>query len=745
MNNYPMRLVARVALAGWLLTTGVGAQTLTNLHVFQWDTNTNPSDGAMPLAGVTQGTDGLLYGTTSGGGANAAGTIFTITTNGHAYTPLWQLGRVGDGSKPLAGVIQSEDGNFYGTTSDGGAPDAHGTVYQITPGGTLTILHSFAAGTDGDYPAGGVVQGRDGDFYGTAANDGPNTGGTLFKVTASGVFTLLHAFGAGDDGAQPDAGLMVARDGYLYGTTTRGGTDGAGTVFKLIPGGGYTRLFSFHGGSNPNGGYPEAGLVQGWDGDLYGTTEVGGTANAGTVYKITTNGYYSTLYSFTGGSDGSNPRAGLLLASDGDFYGTTYWGGNGQGIDGAGTAFKITPTGTLTTVHTFTSIGDGQLPAAGLLQDELGFLYGTTTVPAELGGNILGTVFRITIPLPTVATPVIAPNGGSFANPQTVTLTCPTPSATLYYTTNGALPTISSPAYSRPFAVNSSTTIKVIGVARASYPSAVAAAAITITALTPVATPTITPPAGAYTNTVLVTLACDTTGAKIHYTTNGVEPTATSATYAKAFAVTSTSTVKAKAVKALMADSAVASNTFNIVKILPAVALPTITPNGGARSNSVTVTLGCTTAGAKIHYTITGLEPTATSPAYTKAVVLTNSCTLKAKAFKALMTDSGTAVAVFTINTPAALAITTPSLPDGKVQTVYLAGFKLLATGGVAPVKWSWAAAPGSQLPPGLVLSATTGAITGTPTRHGTFNVMVKATDTKKLSSTKPLSIIVNP
>ena len=824
-----LRFVALGFILVRLLTSGTWGQTLTNLHVFQWDNNTNPSDGAMPLAGVTQGTDGLLYGTTSSGGSNGAGTIFTVTTNGLNYTTLWQFGGVGDGRKPIAGLIQADDGNFYGTTSDGGAPDAHGTVYQITPAGTLTILHSFADSTDGDYPAGGVVQGRDGNFYGTTAIDGPKAGGTVYKLTASGGFTVLHAFdnsASSVDGTQPDAGLVVGHDGFLYGTTSRGGTDGAGTVFKLIPGGGYAVLHSFHGGSNPNGGYPEAGLVQGQDGILYGTTENGGDANAGIVFRITTNGNYATLYSFSGGSDGSDPIAGLVQASDGDFYGTTKYGGTGQGDLGAGTVFKITSSGTLTTMHTFTTAVDGQWPSAGLIQDCLGFLYSTTTVPPNQSGNLLGTAFRLTIPLPvvatpaitpsvmdlsslievtlsdstpqalirytvdgtdptglspvytgpfmvanlttvraigfacacqpsaianklvgtppTVATPSISPNGGTFSNSVTVTLTCATAGATIRFTLDGSAPTANSPAYSSPFAVTHTGTVKARAFATDYTDSDVAAASFSIV-IPPnaVATPTITPAAGTYTNTVTVTLACSTAGAKIRYTTNGSEPTATSTPYTKAFAVTNTCTIKAKAFKTKMADSVVASAGFTIVTVLPTVATPTIMPTGGTASNSMTVTLSCTTAGAKIHYTTNGSEPTAASLAYTKALVITNTCTIKAKAFKTKLADSSTATATFTILLPPALAVSTASLPDGKVKVAYTAGFKLQAAGGVPAYKWSWGAAAGSKAPPGLGLNATTGAITGKPTKAGSYSVIVKVTDAKKQTATKMLTIIV--
>ena len=461
----------------WLVglwTGSASAQTLTTLHTFQWDANTNPLDGSMPLAGVVQGADGRLYGTTEYGGADGGGIVYSIATNGTSFQTLWQFGAAGDGSVPQAGLIQGFDGNFYGTTSGGGT-DGSGIIYKITPAGVLTILRSLTGGTQGSYPVAGLVQGSNSNFYGVAYHDGLNGGGTAFKITPAGTLTVLHSFGAGSDGEEPAGALVLAKDGNFYGTTYRGGVDGQGDFFRLSPGGVSANLHSFHGGSNPNGGYPQANLIQGTDGWLYGTTTGGGNSGAGTVFRISTNGAYTTLYSFTGGTDGASPQAGLLQASDGNFYGTTHEGGNGNG-----TVFMITPAGALTTVYTFTNSGDGQLPSAGLIQDCLGYLYGTTSVASQ-GVTPLGTVFRLAIPLPTVATPSISPNGGDFAGgPVAVTLSCATPGATIHFTTNGITPTADSPVYTGQFLITDTTTIQAIGTACAYNPSPVASARIVI-------------------------------------------------------------------------------------------------------------------------------------------------------------------------------------------------------------------------------------------------------------------------
>ena len=461
-------------LVGWL-TAGAQAQTLTTLHTFQWTPDTNPTDGAQPLAGLVQGTDGLLYGTTEFGGTNAAGTVFTVTTNGTSYHTLWHFGAAGDGFAPQGGLIQGSDGNFYGATSGGGTEQG-GIVFKITPGGTETILHPLVGTTQGSYPVVGVVQGSDSNFYGVANSEGINGSGTAFKITAAGALTVLHSFGAGSDGAEPAGSLLQARDGNFYGTTYRGGASGQGSLFRVTSGGVSATIHSFQGGSNPNGGYPQAGLIQGTDGWLYGTTTGGGAGGLGTVFRISTNGTYSTLHSFTNGLDGSSPQAGLVQASDGNFYGTAHDAGG----TGNGTVFMITTGGVFTTVYTFTNGTDGQLPAAGLIQDCLGYLYGTTTVPSD-GLNPQGTVFRLEIPLPTVAVPTISPTSGTFTNPVYVTLNCARPAnAIIHYTTDGTIPTKDSPIYTGPFWLSESATIKAIGYACAFKPSSVGTSQLTI-------------------------------------------------------------------------------------------------------------------------------------------------------------------------------------------------------------------------------------------------------------------------
>jgi uncharacterized repeat protein (TIGR03803 family) len=322
------------------------AQTETNLHSFAGP----PTDGEFPNAGLVQGSDGNFYGTTENGGTNSSGgNVFRISPSG-TYTNLHSfVGSPTDGDFPAAGLVQGSDGNFYGTTENGGTSTncgsvyGCGTVFRISPSGNYTNLYSFGSSpTDGFNPRAGLVQGSDGNFYGTTLNGGTNDDGTVFRISPSGSYTNLYSFGSSPtDGINPFAGVVQGSDGYFYGTTQFGGT-GDGTVFRISPSGSYTNLYSFA-GYPTDGAEPEAGLVQGSDGNFYGTTFAGGTNGDGTVFRISPSGNYTNLYSFVGPpNDGRYPYAGLVQGSDGNFYGTTLEGGQYNLPPGDGTVFKLT-------------------------------------------------------------------------------------------------------------------------------------------------------------------------------------------------------------------------------------------------------------------------------------------------------------------------------------------------------------------------------------------------------------------
>ncbi|WP_180539803.1 choice-of-anchor tandem repeat GloVer-containing protein [Nevskia soli] len=340
-------------------------------------------DGSSPSGPLTLGTDGNFYGTTQTGGANSQGSIFKISPAG-ALTTIYSFSGP-DGAAPLSSLAFGSNGSLYGTTSIGGTTN-NGTVFQITTAGALTTLYSFS-GPDGSSPATGLLLGTDGNFYGTTSSGGSNGPyGTIFKITPAGTLTQLYSF-QGSDGANPSAALTLGSDGNFYGSTVSGAANNNGGIFRITPGGALTPLYSFAG---PDGSAPFGALTLGTDGNFYGTTSSGGTnALYGTVFKIAPTGALTTIYNFAG-ADGSGSKAGLYLGSDGNFYGTTTSGGaNAQ----FGTIFSITPSGALNTLYSFAG-PDGSNPAAALTLGADGNFYMTT---ASGAANGFGSVCRLAV------------------------------------------------------------------------------------------------------------------------------------------------------------------------------------------------------------------------------------------------------------------------------------------------------------------------------------------------------------
>ena len=384
-----LALVTRLLWAVTLGLPAVGAQAggdLTTLYVFE-----SPGGWAV-TAGLAPGRDGNLYGMTERGGAKDAGTVFKISING-TLTSLYSFTDGSDGGYPQFALVQGRDGDFYGTTTTGGTNYGSGTVFRISTNGVLTNLYCFTGGADGKWPEAGLVLGADGNFYGTTGRGGTNGGyGTVFKISTNSELTSLYSFSSENNvSGWPNAGLVLGSDGNFYGTRGSDGTNGGyGTVFKISTNGALTSLHSFTGGYD--GASPDAGLVQGSDGEFYGTTYGGGTNGGyGTVFKISTNGALTSLYSFTGRADGAYPEGSLAQGRDGNLYGTT---SGGAPPGGPGAIFKIGADGVLTTVYSFGGV-DGAAPQAGLVQGSDGNLYGTTYGGGGIGGG--GTVFRLTV------------------------------------------------------------------------------------------------------------------------------------------------------------------------------------------------------------------------------------------------------------------------------------------------------------------------------------------------------------
>lgn len=379
----PFRVISAAILA--LCALGARADVVvTTLHSFQGST-----DGSNCFAALAQGRDGCFYGTTAKGGAYNYGTVFRIRANG-VFTNLYSFRDSFDGANPYAGLVQGTDGKFYGATFNGGTND-WGTLFKISAEGGFTSLYSFTGSGDGAGVYGALALGRDGYLYGTTYHGG--SWGTIFRIDTNGGFSTLYWFTGFADGAFPTVGLIQGSDGSFYGTTSECGQHNNGTVFKFTTNGVVTCLYSF---AQIDDSWSPNGLVQGKDGTLFGTTEYGtsngvyGAFGYGSVFKISTNGTYTKLHFFTGGNDGANPYAGLARGADGNFYGTT----PGGGTNGCGTVFKITANGMFTGLYSFTGGTDGKNPYAGLVQGVDGSLYGTTQYGGAYGA---GTVFRITV------------------------------------------------------------------------------------------------------------------------------------------------------------------------------------------------------------------------------------------------------------------------------------------------------------------------------------------------------------
>lgn len=375
------------------------------------------TDGANPASAGLAADGGTLFGTTRNGGGvgcggDGCGTVYSISTSG-AERVLHRFLGDPDGAEPDA-TLTDAGGTLYGTTSAGGVTNGYGTVFSITTVGQESVLHSFASGTDGADPIGAGLLYDGGTLYGVTSAGGSNSNGTVFSLTTAGAEAVLYAFGNGNDGATPVAGLAGSGGTYLgttqYGGANRCGLTGCGAVYAVTPLGTENVLYSFRGGSD--GRNPDSPLLS-LNGTYYGTTPSGGgaancTGGCGTVFSISSSGAERVLYAFKGGTaDGAAPHGGLV-ALDGVLYGTTGSGGR----YGYGTIFSITTSGTETVLYDFAGGTDGAEPLAGLLGVD-GTLYGTTSQGGgtACGGNGCGTVFALS-PASQARFPAARPRAG---------------------------------------------------------------------------------------------------------------------------------------------------------------------------------------------------------------------------------------------------------------------------------------------------------------------------------------------
>ena len=352
-------------------------------------------DGQYPVGSLLETVDGKLYGATSNGGSNTAGTVFKVNKDGTDYGLLYQFSTSGktEAANPSGGVLEITNGILYGLTSSGGIQN-YGTMYKMNLDGSghAVVCRFGSSEGDGHYPVNELTQGNDGALYGVTTGGGTSGLGTAFKVNPDGsAYRILRNFSrSGGDGYNPWGSVTEGHDGVLYGTTADGGSWTNGTVYTLKKdGSGYSVLKHFS-TYDADGRSPRAGLTEGADSALYGTTELGGSSGAGTVFKLGKDGNGYTILHHFDGSDGRNPRGGLLSTSDGTLYGTTFGGGSNN----SGVVFRLNnDAGSFAVLHYFSNgAGDGRYPSAALIEGRDGALYGT----AEAGGSGgYGIVFKL--------------------------------------------------------------------------------------------------------------------------------------------------------------------------------------------------------------------------------------------------------------------------------------------------------------------------------------------------------------
>ena len=661
---------------------------------------------------LIQARDGNFYGVAVDGSGTGS-TIFKVSPTG-AYSAVYTF----PASNVYVGLTEGSDGNLYGVLQTGGAAGT-GAIFSVSPSGTYTLLYSFCANSqsgcpDGNQPIGALVLGSDGDFYGTAGGGGANGFGTIFKISSAGQLTTLYSFcsqggSACTDGRTPLAGLVQASDGNFYGTTNQGGTDcsantglagGCGTVFRITPAGAYSVIYSFTGGTD--GGFPASRLVQGANGNLYGTTEFqSGIPTNPETYEITLDGSkLTTLYVLSPSmSDIPAYEDGLFLASDGNFYGTVPGvSANAQYGNPDSTIYQITPPDSVNTVYTFpgvysASVGsviypNGVYPETPPVQGADGNFYGTTECGGNYsvlgGGNTTcdGVVYKLAVS-PSLSPPVVLTlNSGNIQANESVTL-------------NWSVANAFSVTMQQCYASIQGS------------------------------------PNGAGTWTGLQAGTFNASGTPPYSGSATITPTA-DGVYTYALTCGGMESGFATLIVGTPPTLSVTTNSLPTGQVGTAYS-QTVSATGGIAPYSWSVSSGSLPAGLSLSSGTGIISGTPTS-------IGTSSFTIQVKDSESTP-QTATGNLSITIN-PAALAITTSSLPNGVVGTAY--SQTLQVSGGVPP--YSYALTSGS-LPAGLSLSSGTGVISGTPTSIGTssFTIQVKDSESTPQTATGNLSIIINP
>ncbi len=383
-TEYPTYTKSRffqlIFIAAWfMLSLAASAQNISVLYNF----GKNSLSQSPQFVRLAQGRDARLYGMSRG---SQNGTVFQISTKGSGGQLFAFDGT--NGLDPTSGVTLGTDGNFYGTTFFGGAQN-DGVLFQLTPSGRYTILHEFTGGSDGQWPEAPPIQAADGSLYGSTLEGPGVTGATIYRYSKSGGFSTMLTLSQQQANAI-EAPLMQASDGSLYGTSYSGGANGCGGVFVLNTSGALLNTFSFP--CSPGPGSSLGALVQTSDGNFYGTTERGGNRGNGTIFKMNSKGVFSVLYNFEGPvADGKYPDGGLVLATDGNFYGSTALGGE----LGLGTLYEISPTGGYKMLYSFTPT-IGEFVEGSLVQHTNGKLYGTASAGGRQG---VGTIYSLDLGL----------------------------------------------------------------------------------------------------------------------------------------------------------------------------------------------------------------------------------------------------------------------------------------------------------------------------------------------------------